>query len=122
MIPGYLFLRGAFDKAMWETTNRIKYTAHVVLNFSGDVFTLKEGDVDVIRAIERGMNTPVPGKSLHNFKTGDKVGFIDDNTQRWPPGRIGGSSNDGRITVEIEVMRRLIPFVVFPHQIKRVGK
>ena len=68
------------------------------------------------------MNTPTPGRTLHNFKGGDKVGFIDDNTQRWPPGRIGGFSNDGRITVEIGVMGRLVPFVVFPHQIKRVGK
>ena len=122
VIPGYLFVPAPPTEMLWDISQRIPDVGNAVLNFSGDVFTLKEEDVDVIRAIERGMNTPVPGKSLHNFKTGDKVGFIDDNTQRWPPGRIGGSSNDGRITVEIEVMRRRVPFVLFPHQIKRVGK
>jgi hypothetical protein len=64
------------------------------------------------------MNTPTPGKALHNFKSGDKVRFRDDLLNRWPPGRIAGALQDGRISVEIEVMGRLVPFHVFPHQIE----
>jgi hypothetical protein len=122
VIPGYLFVPALPTEMLWDFRLRIPGVRHAVLNFSGDVATLKEEDIDVIRSIEAGMNTPIAGRTLHNLKAGDKVAFIDDNTQRWPPGRFGGSSNDGRITVEIEVMRRLIPFVVFPHQIKRLGK
>ena len=119
VIPGYLFVPAP---PIWDIVERIPGVLNAVLNYSGDPATLKDADIDVIRSIEAGMNTPIPGRTLHNFKGGDKVGFIDDNTQRWPPGRFRGSSNDGRITVEIGVMGRLVPFVVFPHQIKRVGK
>jgi transcription antitermination factor NusG len=119
VIPGYLFVSAP---PIWDIVWRIPGVGNAVLNFSGDPATLKDADIDVIRSIEVGMNTPTRGRTLHNFKGGDKVAFIDDNTQRWPPGRFRGSSNDGRITIEIEVMRHLVPFVVFPHQIKRVGK
>jgi hypothetical protein len=49
----------------------------------------------------------------------DKVRFVDDDVQRWPRGRISGSSNHGRIIVDIGVMGRIVPFFVFPHQIER---
>jgi transcription antitermination factor NusG len=122
VIPGYLFVPALPTQMFWDIAERIPGVENAVLNFSGDLATLKDADIDVIRSIEAGMNTPIPGRTMHNFKGGDKVGFIDDNTQRWPRGRFRGSSDDGRITVEIEVMRRIIPFVLFPHQIKRVGK
>jgi hypothetical protein len=73
----------------------------------------------VIRSIEATMNTPKPRKSLHHFKTGDKVRFTDDLLNRWPPGRVAGSINDGRISVEVEVTGRIVPFQVFPHRIER---
>jgi hypothetical protein len=80
---------------------------------------LMEEDIDVIRSIERGMNTPVPGKALHSFKTGDKVRFKDDEVNRWPSGRIAGSIGDGRVIVEIDMMGRIVPTHVFPYQIER---
>ena len=119
VIPGYLFLKSVLDNQLWETIQRTKDTNHLVLNYSGSVATLKEESIDVIRAIEGGMHTLVPGKSLHNFKTGDKVRFVDDLQGRWPPGRISGAVRDGRITVEVRVMGRMVPFQVFPHQIGR---
>jgi hypothetical protein len=36
-----------------------------------------------------------------------------------PPGLVTGSTNDDRISVEAEVMRRIVPFMVFPHQVER---
>jgi hypothetical protein len=49
----------------------------------------------------------------------DKVRFVDDDVQRWPPGKIGGAHGDGRLMVEVEFMGRIVPFFVFPHQIER---
>ena len=118
-VPGYLFLKSVLDNQLWETIQRTKDTNHLVLNYSGSVATLKEESIDVIRAIERGMNTPTPGRTLHNFKTRDKVRFVDDPSGRWPPGKIAGAAGDGRVTVEVKVMKRVVPFQVFPHQIVR---
>jgi len=119
VIPGYLFVPALPTEMLWDITQRIPGAGHALLNFSGGVATLKEESIDVIRAIEGGMHTLVPGKSLHNFKTGDKVRFVDDLQGRWPPGRISGAVRDGRITVEVRVMGRMVPFQVFPHQIGR---
>ena len=121
VIPGYLFVKSVLDKEFWETIQRIKDTSHLVLNFSGGVATLKEESIDVIRAIERGMNTPIPGRTPHNFKTRDKVRFVDDLQGRWPPGKIAGGTGDGGITVEVRVMGRIVPFHVFPHLIERAS-
>jgi len=64
------------------------------------------------------MQTPRPGKALHHFKTGEKVRFIDDRLGRWPPGKIAGGA-DGKLTVEVEMMERIVPIIVLPHQIER---
>jgi transcription antitermination factor NusG len=122
VIPGYLFVVPDPIKTFWEVTKRnIEGIANVVRTFSGDLAMLKDSDIDVIRSIERTMNTPVPGKTLHNFKTGDKVRFVDDNVSRWPPGRVAGTNGDGRIVVDVEVMGRVVPFQVFPHQVEKAG-
>jgi len=119
VIPGYLFVVPDPIKTFWDVVQRNKGILNVVLRFSGEVATLKDADIDVIRAIERRMQTPVPGRALHNFKTGDKVRFVDDTLGRWPPGRIASAASDGKITVDVEVMNRVVPFQVFPHQIER---
>jgi transcription antitermination factor NusG len=119
VIPGYLFVPALPTEMFWDIVERIPGVVNVVRGFSGEIATLKDLDIDVIRSIERGMNTPVPGKALHNFKTGHKVRFLDDTMGRWPPGRICGSSNDGRIVVEVGIMGRHVPFQLFPHQIEK---
>jgi transcription antitermination factor NusG len=120
VIPGYLFVPALPTEMIWDISLRIPGVLNAVLNFSGDMATFKDESIEVIRAIERGMHTPVPGKSLHNFKTGDKVRFVDDITQRWPPGKIAGATGDGRITVEVKAMGRIVPFQVFPHQVEKI--
>jgi transcription antitermination factor NusG len=119
VIPGYLFARGPFDDAFWRAMRRNEDFVYVVLTFSGDVMKLKDEDIKVIEDIERGLNTYKPGKSLHSFKTGDKVRFKDDELHRWPPGKIAGSAGDGRVIVEVEMMGCVVPMQVFPHQITR---
>jgi transcription antitermination factor NusG len=103
----------------WDVVARNVGIVKVVRNYSGELAALPNADIEVIREIDRGLNTPKPGKSLHNFKTGQKVRFCDDLLHRWPPGIVAGSTNDGRISVEVEVMGRIVPFMVFPHQIER---
>jgi transcription antitermination factor NusG len=117
--PGYLFVPALPSNTFWGVIEYNIGIVNVVRNYSGDMAVLKNADIEVIRSIEAGMNTPKPGKSLHSFKTGDKVRFTDDMLNRWPPGRVAGSIGDGRISVEVEVMGRIVPFMVFPHQIER---
>jgi transcription antitermination factor NusG len=119
VIPGYLFVPMLPAPTLRDVMERIVGVDNVVRNYSGDLAVLRSADIEVIRQIEAGLKTPKPGKSLHSFKTGDKVRFVDDTLNRWPPGRVAGSINDGRISIEVEVMGRIVPFMVFPHQIER---
>jgi hypothetical protein len=106
---------------LWDIAQRIPGVGNAVLNFSGKVATFQSPDIEVIRDIERGMNTPIPGKAMHHFRTGNKVRFTDDANHRWPPGKFAGSASDGRVIVEVEIMGRLVPFHVFPHQVEKTG-
>ena len=108
VIPGYLFVPAP---PIWDIVERIPGVLNAVLNYSGDPATLKDADIDVIRSIEAGMNTPIPSRTPHNLKAGDKVG------RRFA--RVSGSVGDGRIIVEVGVMGRHVPFQIFPHQIER---
>lgn len=119
VMPGYLFVPSPATTTIWNVIEHNIGVVNVVRNYSGELAVLRNADVEVIRSIEAGMNTPKPGKALHNFKTGDKVRFNDDTLNRWPPGLVAGSLSDGRISVEVEVMGRIVPIQVFPHQIER---
>jgi transcription antitermination factor NusG len=119
VIPGYLFVPMLPPSTFWDVVERIVGVVNVVRNYSGDLAVLRNADIEVIRQIEAGLNTPKPSKSLHSLKTGEKVRFCDDLLNRWPLGRVASSTNDGRISVEVEVMGRIVPFLVFPHQIER---
>jgi hypothetical protein len=87
-----------------------------VRTYSGDLSMLRQSDINTIREIEAGLNTPKPGESMHSFKTGDRVRFKD---AAWPPGLVSSSTGDGRLVVEVELMARVIPDHVFPHQIEK---
>ncbi len=120
VIPGYLFTPQPGTVMFAAVMDAHKGILHSVRTHSGDVLALDNEAIVVVRKIEAGLNTPKPRASLHNFKTGQKVRFIDDMHSRWPPGRIARLADDGRIVVETEVMGRLVPFLVFPHQLERM--
>jgi transcription antitermination factor NusG len=119
LIPGYLFSPGFKEPAFWEVVKHGRGMVNVVRTFSGEILLVHNDDILVIRKIEAGLNTPTLGKSLHNFKTGEKVRFSDDLLGRWPSGKVA-RSDDGQIVVEVEVMGRAVPFTVYPHQIERM--
>lgn len=118
MIPGYLFSPFPLSQAFWDVVEAHVGVVGPVRTYSGDIMVIKNADIEVIRKIEAGQNTPMPGKSLHNYKTGQKVRFSDDLLSRWPPGRVAKLADDGRIVIDVEVMGRIVPFQVFPHQIE----
>jgi len=120
VMPGYLFMPLPATDLFWNVVERWSGVAHPIRSYSGDLLALHNEDIQVIRKIEAGLNTPVPRKSLHNFKTGDKVRFSDDLLTRWPPGRVARLADDGRIAVEVDLMGRSVPFLVWPHQIERM--
>ena len=47
------------------------------------------------------------------------IAVVGGAAAAWPPGRVASSTGDGRISVEVEVMGRLVPFLVYPHRIER---
>jgi transcription antitermination factor NusG len=119
VIPGYLFVPMLPTPTLRDVMERIVGVDNVVRNYSGDLAILRNTDIEVIRQIEAGLKTPKPGKSLRSFKPGEKVRFCDDLLNRWPLGRVASSTKDGRISVEVGVMERIVQFIVFPHQIER---
>jgi transcription antitermination factor NusG len=120
VIPGYLFTPLPRSVAFYQVLDLKEGFLHSIHTFSGDVFSLDNEAIMVLRKIEAGLNTPKPKASLHNFKTGEKVRFADDLLSRWPPGKVARLADDGRIVVETEVMGRLVPFLVFPYQLERL--
>lgn len=103
-----------------SVTERIVSIMNIVRTYSGNPLFLRESDIETIRRIDVGMNTPKPEGGDHNFKAGDKVRFTDDLMGQWPPGVIIKLARDGRISVEVNLMGRKVPITVFPYQIKRM--
>jgi transcription antitermination factor NusG len=99
---------------------RVVAVLDIVRTYSGSPLLLRQPDIDIIRRIDVGMNTPKPEAASHNFKAGDKVRFLDDLIRHWPPGVVNKVSREGRISVEVNMMGRKVPITVFPHQIERM--
>jgi transcription antitermination factor NusG len=120
ILPGYVFSPVDHDQDFMGLIERIVGVIDVARTFSGNALLVNEADIQIIRKIEIGLNTPEPVKTAHKFKTGEKVRFSDDLSGRWPSGKITKLARDGRIKVEVEMMGRKVEITVFPHQIERV--
>lgn len=121
VIPGYIFSPIGAGGKFWRLVEMIPEVLNVVRTHSGDVLIIHGADIEIIRRIEAGLNTPEPlKKTPHNFKTGWKVRFVDDLTGRWPPGKIERLYADGLISIEVPLMGRMVPVTALPHQIERV--
>jgi transcription antitermination factor NusG len=120
ILPGYVFSDVDRDRDLTTLLRRIVGAIDVARTFSGAPLLIGDADIQIIRKIEIGLNTPRPDKLLHNFKSGEKVRFVDDLMGRWPPGRIIKLAPDGRISVEVEMMGRKVAITCLPHQIERI--
>lgn len=99
---------------------RVVTIMDIVRTFSGSPLLLRNRDIDIIRRIDVGLNTPKPEATIHNFKIKDKVRFLDDLMGQWPPGVIIKLAKEGRISVEVNLMGRKVPITVLAHQIERI--
>lgn len=121
IFPGYLFCPDAPGREDFTLLiERIAGVVNLVRTFSGVPLMIAEDDISIIRRIEAELNTPAPVKTVHSFKTGEKVRFIDDLTGRWGSGKIVRLARDGRISTEVGLMGRKVVVIVFPHQIERL--
>lgn len=120
VMPGYLFMPLPTEDAFWHVAERHNGTCHPIKTFSGALLAIRNSDILKIRKIEGDLNTPQPKKTLHNFRPGQKVRFIEDLLTGWPPGKVARLADDGRIVIETELMGRSVPFTVWPHQIERM--
>lgn len=119
IVPGYVFSPGSPMEDFETLIERISGVINIVRTFSGKPLMLTQDHIHAIRQIEADQNTPQPAKTVHTYKTGQKVRFIDDLMSRIGAGRISKLAKDGRIGVEVDLMGRKVPFWVFPHQIER---
>ena len=122
IFPSLIFCPTADADLFWAAIQRIPYVVNMLRKDAGAPATLNNGDIELIRRIESGLNEPPAITPVHNFKMGDKVRFVDDLLGVWPPGKIIGLSNDGRISIEVYLMARAVPIKsVLPHQIERIS-
>lgn len=120
LIPGYVFSTIDPRQDLELLLDRIVGAIDVVRTFSGNPLVICDADVQIIRRIEIGLNTPRPTNQVaHTFKRGQKVRFLDDLVGRWPPGIVESLAHDGRISVLVDLMGRKVPVTVLPHQIER---
>lgn len=118
IFPGMIFCPTADADLFWSAIQRIPYVVNMLRKDGGIPATLTNADIEKIRRIEAGQNEPPPIKPIHNFKTGQKVRFCDENPIAWPPGKIVRLNGDGRIVVEVYLFGRMVPMTVLPHQIE----
>lgn len=120
IIPGMIFCPTADESLFWLAIQRIPYVLNMVRKTGGFPATLTNADIETIRRIEADENEPPPIKAQHAFKPGEQVKIIDGEMARWPCGKIERLLGDGRISVEVFLMGRMVPIKVLPHQIEVV--
>lgn len=119
IIPGYLFMGAHIDDGdPWPIVHDTPGIRSFVRNSTGHAATLTDKDIEIIRRIEGDENLPQNPKTVHRFKTGDKVQFSNDLYGRWPSGKIMRLADDGRIVVEVSLLGQMVPILVHPPQIE----
>jgi transcription antitermination factor NusG len=119
ILPGYVFSAVDPNRDFTNLLDRIVAAYDVVRNASGCPLRIADADVQIIRRIEIGLNTPHE-QAKHDLKVGEKVRFVDDLIGRWPPGKVAKLAREGRISVEVELMGRKVYITALPHQIERM--
>ncbi len=119
IIPGYLFMGDHIDAGdPWPIVHDTPGIRSFVRNSTGHAASLTDDDIEIIRGIEGDQNLPQDPKTAHRHKTGDKVRFASDLYGRWPNGQVSRLAEDGRIVVEVSLLGRMVPVLVYPQQIE----
>jgi transcription antitermination factor NusG len=120
ILPGYVFAEVDPGRDFTALLDRVVGAFDVVRTASGAPLLIPDLDIQIIRKIEIGLNTPKLQPTGHgDFKVGNKVRFVDDLLGRWPAGRVIKLAREARISVQVEMMGRKVSITVLPHQIER---
>lgn len=120
ILPGYVFSEVDPSRDFTDLLDRIVGAFDVVRMASGHPLLIADEDIQIIRKIEIGLNTPKEKPTGYGeFKVGHKVRFVDDLMGRWPNGKIERLAREARISVQVELMGRKVSITVLPHQIER---
>lgn len=120
LIPGYIFVAAVqgCDPDPSLVINQTPGIIGYMRDPSGFPMTLGEDDIQKIRRIESDENKPPDPKTAHKFKTGQKVRFSDRLLGGWSPGHVERLADDGRISIGVPLLGRIVTMLVFPHQIE----
>lgn len=119
IIPGMIFCPLAEENTFWAAVQRVPYVVNLLRKEEGRPAILRNVDIEKLRQIEADANLPPEVTPIHNFKTGQKVRFTDEAPVQWPPGKVVRLAEDGRLTVEVYLMGRMVPMHgILPHQIE----
>lgn len=119
IFPGLIFCPTADEDLFWAAIQSVPYVVNLVRSEGGKPATLGNGDIERIRQIEAGENQPPAVTPVHNFKKGQRVRFTDVGAFTDLVGKIISLAPDGRISIEVYLMARMVPMHgVLPHQIE----
>jgi transcription antitermination factor NusG len=120
VIPGIIFAAARPGTTIdpWPIVHRTPCITGYLRDGAGRAASVTNDDIEIIRRIEGGLNLPPPAKAALRFKVGEKVQFVDDLFGRWPPGKVKQVAKDGRISVDVPMLGRVVAIWVYPHQIE----
>lgn len=118
VLPGVILSPSMITAQFWDALDLAPGVMGVAQKTNGHWLLLTDVDIVLIHKIEHGLNRPDVVKSVHKFKHGDQVIFVDDIYRRLPPGIIAKCRRDGYIDVDVNMMGRVQPLTVLPHQIE----
>lgn len=120
VLPGVLLSPVRNEDPFWDHFWSVVDMAPGVINvrrkYDGTVALLGDIDVALIHAIEKGLNKPSPPTTVHSFKPGDHVQFVDDVLSRLT-GVVEKINKDGHLVIEVNMFGGMTDITVLPHQI-----
>lgn len=119
LVPGYLFLAVRPGTDLNGIVERIPGLAGYLRDEASNPAVMREKALDKIRELEATHYVPETGKIAHAFKVGQRVRVMNDVYLGWR-GPILSLAQDGRISVEVNLLGRKVPVWVVPSQIERM--
>ena len=119
ILPGYVFATPPLHIDFELLLRHIVGAFDIARTYSGKPLFISEDDLQIVRRIEIGLNTPQLDKPVRKFKIGQKVRFTDDLVGRWPAGCVAKLAPDGRIGTEVELMGRKVLIWALSSQIEQ---
>jgi transcription antitermination factor NusG len=119
IVIGYLFLAVRPGTDLNRVVERIPGLVGYLRDEASHAAVIREREILKIRELEATHFVPETGKIAHAFKIGQRVRLVDDVYLGWR-GPIIALAQDGRISVEVNLLGRKVPVWLVPSQIERM--